>query len=654
MTLATDTTSSPTLTLQPAAFHTLPLGAIHPAGWLADQLRVQADGLSGHLDEFWPSVRDSAWVGGSGDAWERGPYWLDGMVPLAVLLEDDRLLAKVRRWIDHILTTQGEDGRLGPETIIERGHAKYDTWPLFVVFKALTQWHSATGDERIVPAINHALQFLEKYIRQHPIYGWGKHRTADLVLTVQWLFEQTGEPWLIDLQRLVESQGYDWAALYAGDYPHREKTSNLVIGAGHISATHGPNAAMGLKHPAVRWRVSGEESDRTAIFDMIATLDRYHGQASGVFTCDEHLAGRSPAQGTELCAVVEYLFSLETVIPLLGREAAALGDRFEQIAFNALPAAFSPDMWAHQYDQQANQIAAKRFAHPIWTDNNGEANTFGLEPHFGCCTANMHQGWPKFAAHLWMQQAEDGALVALSYAPCSLRTTVRGVGVNVDVKTEYPFNDTIKITLRANQPMTVPLLLRIPEWAEGATVENGVHHSPAAGAFYGFQIEATPEPHTITLRLPMPVRVEERDRRAAVVHRGPVVYSLKIDEDWKPFRGEAPHQDFEVLPKSPWNVAIELDRDEPHRSFEITEQRAGRGTFSRTETPVTLRGTGRVLTNWQVDPTHEVATAPPISPIDPAAAGAGDCMPIELIPFGSAKLRMTELPWIASSLKGSR
>ena len=65
MTLAADI-AVPTLRGSP--FRVLPLGAIRPAGWLADQLRVQADGLSGHLNEFGPSVRDSAWVGGRGDA----------------------------------------------------------------------------------------------------------------------------------------------------------------------------------------------------------------------------------------------------------------------------------------------------------------------------------------------------------------------------------------------------------------------------------------------------------------------------------------------------------------------------------------------------------------------------------------------------------
>jgi hypothetical protein len=52
------------------AFTTLPLGSIRPAGWLSTQLRIQAAGLTGHLDEFWPDNADSAWIGGKSEGCE--------------------------------------------------------------------------------------------------------------------------------------------------------------------------------------------------------------------------------------------------------------------------------------------------------------------------------------------------------------------------------------------------------------------------------------------------------------------------------------------------------------------------------------------------------------------------------------------------------
>ena len=115
---------------------------IRPRGWLYRQLRLQADGLSGHLDQFWPDVANSAWIGGDAEGWERGPYWLDGMVPLAYALDDAVLIARVTRWVDHILERQHDDGWLGPvHDTSDTRRKPFDPWPVFVLFKALSQFY---------------------------------------------------------------------------------------------------------------------------------------------------------------------------------------------------------------------------------------------------------------------------------------------------------------------------------------------------------------------------------------------------------------------------------------------------------------------------------------------------------------------------------
>jgi hypothetical protein len=87
--------------LAQSAFYPLPLGGVRPTGWLQAQLKIQADALGGHLDETWADVGpNSGWIGGSGESRERGPYFLDGLVPLAYLLDDARLKAKAQKYID--------------------------------------------------------------------------------------------------------------------------------------------------------------------------------------------------------------------------------------------------------------------------------------------------------------------------------------------------------------------------------------------------------------------------------------------------------------------------------------------------------------------------------------------------------------------------
>jgi len=209
---------------------------------------------------------------------------------------------------------------------------------------------------------------------------------------VLWLYNRNGDRALLDLARKLHTQGHDWEAQFANF-----KTTERVPRASTNLSTHGVNNAMAMKAAAVWWLITGDKGERASLYQMLDMLDRYHGQPNGIFSADEHYAGRDPSQGTELCAVVEAMFSLETDMSILGDPA--FGDRLEKIAYNALPATLSPDLWSHQYDQQANQVMCS-ISNRRWATNGPESNIFGLEPNFGCCTANMHQGWPKLAASL--------------------------------------------------------------------------------------------------------------------------------------------------------------------------------------------------------------------------------------------------------------
>jgi DUF1680 family protein len=208
---------------------------------------------------------------------------------------------------------------------------------------------------------------------------------------------------------------------------------------------------------------------------MIAQLDRYHGLPNGMFSCDEHLAGLNPSQGSELCTVVEFMFSLEQSLAIAGDPA--FGDRLERLAFNALPGTLTDDMWAHQYDQEPNQVECSLHRDP-WTTNGPDSNLFGLDPNFGCCTANFHQGWPKFAASLWMLSHDDG-LVAAAYAPCEVHTTIGNTPIHVAEETNYPFRGTICMRVNPASPLAFPLRLRIPAWAAGASIKINGESQPA-------------------------------------------------------------------------------------------------------------------------------------------------------------------------------
>ena len=162
--------------------------------------------------------------------------------------------------------------------------------------------------------------------------------------------------------------------------------------------------------------------------------------------------------------MTEYLYSLEQIIAVTGD--AALADKMEQIAFNALPAALTKDMWARQYDGQPNQVLCT-VAPRNWVSNGPQSNLFSLEGNFGCCTANLHQGWPKFAASLWMKSDNGDGLAAIAYAPCLVRAEFNGVPVTITEVTDYPFNGKISFVVGTETPVEFTLNLRIPSWVEG-------------------------------------------------------------------------------------------------------------------------------------------------------------------------------------------
>lgn len=627
----------------------LPLGAVRAGGWLDEMLRRQASGATGQMDILYPEVMGerNGWLGGDGDQWERGPYWIDGLLPLAYILDDDVLKAKVQPWVEWALSSQREDGFFGPskdypyEPGLQRDNS-HDWWPRMVVLKILQQYYSATGDNRVVDFMTRYFRYQLATLPEKPLGHWtfwATYRVCDNLQAVYWLYNITGDSFLLELGNLLHGQGFDFVKYFNEG------------GLKRFGSIHCVNLAQGIKEPAIYWQHSADSLYLKALKQGFSELRILNGQPQGMFGGDEGLHGGSPTQGSELCSAVELMYSLEKIVEITGDISYA--DHLERIAFNALPAQISDDFMYKQYFQQPNQITASRVRSNFYEDDF-HAHTdvlFGTRSGYPCCFSNMHQGWPKFTRNLWYATA-DGGVAAMLYAPSEVTLKVgNGRDVTILEETLYPMDEEIRFTvsMSGRKSERFPFALRVPEWcvrpslsingeALEAKVENGM-----------IVIDRVwKKGDCVELLLPMEVKVSRWYENSAVVERGPLVYALPLEEKWekKQFaEHEQPHfgkDYYEVTSESKWNYGLMTQVvDRPVENAEVIVDAARLGSvyfWNMENAPVRIKVKAKELPFW-----HEYnGMAGPVPFSVRATNGAEEY--IELIPYGCTTLRISEFP----------
>jgi hypothetical protein len=434
------------------------------------------------------------------------------------------------------------------------------------------------------------------------------------------------------------------------------------------------NNAMAAKGGAVTYRGGLDPLGNVSSWVRDAALMTYHGSPSGVFLADECLAGRMPSKGSETCLVVEQLYSLNIVHEVQGD--AFFADRAETIAYNALPATGTKDMWTRVYLQQPNEIFAGHVDPHPWNTDGGDSTTYSLGDNYFCCTANFNQGWPRFVAKM-LHASPDGGVAVSLLGPVSARLAG---GVAVNVSTEYPFGDDVTVTLSGlpGGAVSFPLYIRVPAWASAATLSVNGGAPAAVGAANGTMLKvdlsgAVGPSVSVTLATNPSVRVEPWFNGALAIFRGALLYSLRLDETFQNTSsapGEPLCTDWIVAQDgagcdrpnggacaAPWNSAVVVaDPAHPEAAFSFRRTGAtppvpfAAGLWGASNLELTAQVVQ--VAAWGVE--LGTAAPPPASPVDCSAAGSCSAPFLAtFVPYGATHLRMAELPWAAPPPCGS-
>jgi len=592
--------------LLPSPLIKLPVGAVKPKGWVRRILELQRDGAHGHLAERSGFLRkeDNAWLSADGKGragWEEVPYWLKGFSNCGYVLADKRMMDEAGIWIEAALRSQREDGWFGPE------QGRKDLWPNMIMLFCLQSYYEHSGDKRVIDLMTKYCKYLHDLPEdKYPTPYWQHMRGGDLLFSVYWLYNRTGDQWLLKLAHKVHRKTARWD----------EDVINW----------HNVNIAQAFRGPATYYMQTKDAGHLKATEHVWQKVRDIYGQVpGGMFggdeICREGYVG--PRQAIETCAMVEEMLSDEILLSITGDPKWA--DRCENVAFNSFPASMTPDLKALRYLTAPNMPQSDHGDKASGLCNRGPM--YLMTPHgHRCCQHNTGHGWPYYAQHLWYAAPGNGLIAE---------------------DTRYPFDETIELRLSAPAKVQFPLYLRIPGWCTKPVIKvNGREIKAAAKPRSFVKIEREwndADRVSLTFDMDITIRTWEKNKGCVSVNRGPLTYSLKIGEKYVRHGGSDKWPEWEIFPSTPWNYGLVLSEDAPASDFKVVKKDwpADNQPFEADAVPIQMTAKAKKIPHLELDGRGLIQKMQqnPIKSDEPTET-------VTLIPMGAARLRLSAFPVI--------
>lgn len=623
--------AAPEKSAQFNAFKEIPINTITPQGWLREFLVRQNTGLTGNREILSYPFNTCLWAGripynGNGDDWwryEQTAYLTDGMLRLGYLIRDDKLIQTGRDGVAYVLAHPMDKGRLGHPFFTSQ-------WPMAVFFRAMQAEYSATADPRLLEAL-----------RQHYLsFSIAELRGGRNVINVEgmlWTYGKTGDRKLLDRANAIYNQGQG------------------IWGRGALAAPgkdvdHGVTYHEMAKLPAIFYAYTGNKDYLAASVNAFKKLDRDHMLPDGVPSSNEFLAGKDIHQSHETCDISDYTWSAGYLLMATGD--ATWADHIEKAIFNAGPGCVSKDFKNLQYFSGVNQVIATGDSNHNQHFHGSTWMAYRPCHETECCAGNVHRFMPNFAARMWMCDT-NGGLVATLYGPSSTTIPINDgrQQLTVTEDTGYPFSETITFTFKTPTPVTMPFSFRIPGWcvAPSVTINRRAYQGTLTAGAFATLNRTFRNGDTVTLRLPMPVKLVQWEKQGVAVERGPLLYAYPVPEKvtadtrtYDNMRGKKSSDPvsfpaLDLRPDGPWNYALAA---KSAADLKLVNTGSKGYPLDPGASPLVIKVPARKVKGWAL---LENRYTPPLP--DGEKVDCEDAVEIiTLVPYGSTRLRLGVLP----------